>query len=267
MRIWTPKKRKLPPCNPRKKHLQTLSDVRAYRNRFQRNPWAKVGSLLVPQPLRLQSLGLACCCECHAIAYEKLEYDDVSNCDCICENVATNLRSNWSAIDSYKAVFMGHQSPICGDVTVHFPEAAWPDIKSYVENGGRLWVASEFTPCLAPGARTVLLDFLDSLGSSMEIGEVLIDEDCVTSSEDNINTAVPMMADITSFYHNAVNVVTGGTWLAKTNVDGNVIFAAMENIGDGYILLVADSTVIAGHCGSNCSIYCAFVNNSNDNML
>ena len=63
MRIWTPKKRKLPPCNPRKKHLQTLSDVRAYRNRFQRNPWAKVGSLLVPQPLRLQSLGLSCCCE------------------------------------------------------------------------------------------------------------------------------------------------------------------------------------------------------------
>ncbi len=61
MRIWTPKKRKLPPCNPHKKHLQTLSDARAHRNRFRFNPWAKLGSLLVPKPLRL-GLGFPCCC-------------------------------------------------------------------------------------------------------------------------------------------------------------------------------------------------------------
>ena len=71
MRIRTPKKRKLPPCNPRKKHLQTLSDARAWRDRFRLNPWAKVGSLLVPQPLRLQSLGFSCdCCD--------------TGCECCC---------------------------------------------------------------------------------------------------------------------------------------------------------------------------------------
>ncbi len=60
MRIWKPKK---PPCNPHKKHLQTLSDAKAWRNRFQRNPMAKLASgLFVPQPLRM-SPGYPCCCD------------------------------------------------------------------------------------------------------------------------------------------------------------------------------------------------------------
>jgi len=53
-----------PPCHGNG-WLQTASDARAWRNRFVRNPWAKIGSLFVPQPL-----GFAghypcadCCCE------------------------------------------------------------------------------------------------------------------------------------------------------------------------------------------------------------
>ena len=60
MKIWTPKK---PPCNPRKKHLQTLSDAKAWRNRFRINPLAKLASgLFVPQPLRFAP-GYPCCCD------------------------------------------------------------------------------------------------------------------------------------------------------------------------------------------------------------
>ena len=49
------------PCH-RNGYLQSLADARAHRNRFQRNPWAKVGSLWVPKPLRM-SPGYPCCCE------------------------------------------------------------------------------------------------------------------------------------------------------------------------------------------------------------
>ncbi len=59
MKIWKPKK---PPCNPQKKHLQTLSDARAWRNRFKLNHLAKLASgLFVPQLLKM-SPGYPCCC-------------------------------------------------------------------------------------------------------------------------------------------------------------------------------------------------------------
>lgn len=60
MRIWTPKQSRKQPCHPNR-HLQTASDVRKHRNRFRLNPFAKVGSLFVPQPLRM-SPGYPCCC-------------------------------------------------------------------------------------------------------------------------------------------------------------------------------------------------------------
>ena len=51
MKIWTPKQPAKKPCHANG-YLQTAADARAYRDRFQRNPWAKAGSLFVPQPLR-----------------------------------------------------------------------------------------------------------------------------------------------------------------------------------------------------------------------
>lgn len=58
MRIWPYKKRS--PCHPNR-YLQTAADARAHRDRFRLNPWAKVGSLFVPKPLRM-SPGYPCCC-------------------------------------------------------------------------------------------------------------------------------------------------------------------------------------------------------------
>jgi len=59
MKIWQPKPKQ--PCH-KNGYLQSASDMIAHRNRFQRNPWAKVGSLFVPKPLRM-SPGYPCCCE------------------------------------------------------------------------------------------------------------------------------------------------------------------------------------------------------------
>ncbi len=58
LKIWTPTTH---PCHPNAS-LQTASDPRASRNRFARNPLAKVGSLFVPKPLRFAG-GYPCCCE------------------------------------------------------------------------------------------------------------------------------------------------------------------------------------------------------------
>ena len=61
MRIWHPKNLKQP-CH-KNGYLQTASDARKHRDRFKLNPLAKIGSLFVPQPLRLLGgLGHGCCC-------------------------------------------------------------------------------------------------------------------------------------------------------------------------------------------------------------
>jgi len=62
MRIWHPKK--LPPCHDNG-HLQSASDAHAYRSRFRRNPWAKMGSILMPTVLRFGAAAgrRRCCCE------------------------------------------------------------------------------------------------------------------------------------------------------------------------------------------------------------
>jgi len=62
MRIWYPKK-KLPPCHENGL-LQSASDACAYRSRFRLNPFAKVGSILLPTVLRFGAAAgrRRCCC-------------------------------------------------------------------------------------------------------------------------------------------------------------------------------------------------------------
>ena len=57
MKIWKPKPEPKPPCSPNG-YLQRSYDKWAH---FRRHPWAKVGGLFVPQPLRM-SPGYPCCC-------------------------------------------------------------------------------------------------------------------------------------------------------------------------------------------------------------
>jgi len=57
MKIWTPKT----PCL-KNGYAQSVKDMVEHKNRFRFNPLAKVGSLFVPQPLRM-SPGYPCCWE------------------------------------------------------------------------------------------------------------------------------------------------------------------------------------------------------------
>ena len=61
MKIWTPNQNAKQPCH-RNGYLQSAADVRTRRNRFRLNPLARVGSILVPQPLRFAGGRRRCCC-------------------------------------------------------------------------------------------------------------------------------------------------------------------------------------------------------------
>jgi hypothetical protein len=55
-----PRKKLVLPCH-KNGYLQSASDARKYRDRFKRNPLAKVADMFVPKPLRM-SPGYPCCC-------------------------------------------------------------------------------------------------------------------------------------------------------------------------------------------------------------
>jgi hypothetical protein len=56
-----PRKKLILPCH-KNGYLQSASDARKYRDRFKRNPLAKVADMFVPKPMRM-SPGYPCCCE------------------------------------------------------------------------------------------------------------------------------------------------------------------------------------------------------------
>ena len=55
-----PRKKLILPCH-KNGYLQSASDARQWRDRFKRNPLAKVADMFVPKPLRM-SPGYPCCC-------------------------------------------------------------------------------------------------------------------------------------------------------------------------------------------------------------
>ena len=55
-----PRKKLILPCH-KNGYLQSASDARKWRDRFKRNPLAKVADMFIPRPLRM-SPGYPCCC-------------------------------------------------------------------------------------------------------------------------------------------------------------------------------------------------------------
>jgi hypothetical protein len=59
-KLWLPGQDSKQPCH-KNGYLQSASDARKWRDRFKRNPLAKVADMFVPKPLRM-SPGYPCCC-------------------------------------------------------------------------------------------------------------------------------------------------------------------------------------------------------------
>ncbi len=69
-----PRKKLILPCH-KNGYLQSASDARKYRDRFKRNPLAKVADMFVPKPLRM-SPGYPCCCGCNPCNDPECTCDD-----------------------------------------------------------------------------------------------------------------------------------------------------------------------------------------------
>jgi hypothetical protein len=155
-----------------------------------------------------------------------------------------------------------------------------PQVLTYIQNGGRVFIAGDFDEgptagCITQAETAVLNNFLVALGSSMTIG--YYGNCCNWGSLNggyftgNLNVDVPMLSGVNSISLWGTTIVQGGTWLAKTvpeSLDSQgfgctspQIFLAMEKIGDGYLIASGDA-----HVGG-CSFWNNFISNPDDKML
>lgn len=82
-----PRKKLILPCH-KNGYLQSASDARKWRDRFKRNPLAKVADMFIPRPLRM-SPGYPCCCgtegqctHCNIPDRIQIEISGVTNLSC-----------------------------------------------------------------------------------------------------------------------------------------------------------------------------------------
>jgi hypothetical protein len=207
-----------------------------------------------------------CCC-CPTVGFEENEIVAFKTC-CDSSQPITNLyqMSPSQLAESLRRCGMVYCGPSaqCG-TGLSFPQSLWPTIRTWVEGGGRLFVAGEYVPCIGQAALDNINSFVASLGSSMSLGSKQCDSGCnswQTQIED-----VPLMEGITNVFHAATNEVMGGTPLARTFQCGHVPFLAIERIGQGWVMLAGDSNLTEG-CGyNNCPLWNAFINNGDDEIL
>lgn len=113
-----PHKKLILPCH-KNGYLQSASDARKYRDRFKRNPLAKVADMFIPKPLRM-SPGYPCCCGedpclglCDSDTLLGTEWAiDVANLSAS----GTNCECDWNTI--YDGVYISDPLEYCGTADV-----------------------------------------------------------------------------------------------------------------------------------------------------
>lgn len=199
------------------------------------------------------SPGCSCCGD--FIGWENASSLDVVECSEEWKHL-TFLSSNPANIGKCDVIFAG-PSNTCGGLT--FAQSAWEQLREWLEAGGRMYLAGEYQGCLNIIEKAEMHDFLEALGSTMRLGSVVLDNNCSTTAHPGTVANIPLTEGLTTLHHAAVNSITGGTAVAFTHEQPSTVWAAIEQIGDGYLLLVADSNVTGG-CGyDNCQFFKNFI--------
>ena len=189
--------------------------------------------------------GCRCCICTENIGQPVSGHSSLNHC-CAGEVMTTELNDDITQIDEQHTMQVGF-AVFNGELEL-FDEAYWPDIADWVIAGGKLivWGMSEDT--IVSGTIADLNDFLADIGSTMSFVD---DGVCSggTSSRGTLNT-LPITAGAAPVYILNTRIVSGGTWIVKTNgqfvppntdlatVDcpvGEVAIAG-EYLGDGFIL-------------------------------
>jgi len=231
------------------------------------------------------AFNLACCC-C-PVGFDVGAWPGIQGC--ICENPIVYLRDDISRIVDCKAVFCGPSS-VCGGAMKFKPEQ-YSAIKDWVENGGRLWCNGEYNQdgdgydCLGDEARDKINSFMSALGCSMQVGHHACNCGCLDPEGNpwlGINGAAKIVTTPTSLpgvYHACVGEVTGGTTINRArpmqdNQGGNspaclssYPWIAIEQVGQGVVVLTGDSDVFDGCGHDNCEIAKRFINNEPEDLI
>src|SRR4029434_10805346 len=87
----------------------------------------------------MQRFDPGCCC-CPTIGFDESAWSFVTSC-CSGMSPIINLASERSRLSECKVVFGGNNGT-CGNA-IRFSSGNWSTIKSYLENGGRMFIAGE----------------------------------------------------------------------------------------------------------------------------
>lgn len=218
-----------------------------------------------------------CCCP--TVGYEALEIPAADQC-CKPHYGSITYLYNFDGtalrekLDECVMVFMG-PTGTC-DFNTNFDDDQIGIIATWINEGGRVYLASEYIGCMSHANVERQNEIIGLLGSSMSIGEKACNCGCFSQQwTGSLNLSVPMIADCTAIHCACTNEVIGGTWLAKTITEGDedgkcydpYPYIAMEKIGDGYLIVSGDSNITTG-CGyDNCCLFRNFIQNSDEDML
>lgn len=194
-------------------------------------------------------------CGCKVkIGFDESTWSMIAGCGDI--DPITNLKLNISPISECKVVFCGNPGNTCGNA-VRFLGGDWAAVKTYIENGGRVWMNAEYNGCLADP--TFLADFLAAIGSTISWVGGSFDGSCAM---DGTRDCTPGTANIAQglaspFRMAATGVLSGGTnvFLAPSGQQ----MVQVEQLGDGFFFLCGDSNVAGsgGVCdySDNCTFF------------
>ncbi len=229
------------------------------------------------------AFNLACCC-C-PVGFDAGAWPGIQSC--ICEHPIVNLKDGIERIVDCRAVFCGPSSA-CGSA-MQFQSAQYAVIKAWVENGGRLWCNGEYNQdgngydCLGDEARDKINAFMSALGCSLHLGHHACNCGCADPEGNpwlGINGAAKIVTTPTSLpgvYHACVGEVTGGTPINWTQPEPDYggsdacltsyPWIAIEQLGQGVVVLTGDSNVFDGCAHDNCEIAQRFIHNKPEDLI
>lgn len=199
-------------------------------------------------------LGGCGCGGCPTIGFDQSAWSVITAC---CNNsTIINIASDVSRLAECRIVFGGNLGT-CGNA-IRFSSGDWPAIKTYIEGGGRLFIAAEHNNgCLGDAAN--LNSFLAAVGSSMSYAggdyQQSFPSPNLTCSEMDAGSANIAQGLSPRLRSNRFGEITGGTsvWVADSSYTTGVgkTIVAVEALGSGFLFLIGDSN---HHylCGSGC---------------
>lgn len=179
-----------------------------------------------------------------------------------------NLNADISRITECVAVFGGLNNQ-CGN-WMNFSSLDWATIKSYVEGGGRLFIALEHNTCFIDGSST-FASFMSYVGGTMGYGGGDYNGSGPECSSDYYSAGAAAVMSGLECSGERFGSITGGTTMFIGNVDGSpangngVVAGAIEAIGAGFIAVVGDSNIF--QCSTPNDFLAAFVTNADGDMI